>query len=582
MKQTFYYLWVTLAMLVLVSSCSENSIKPQNPDNITEFSISANLPGGISSYLSDKGGVSNVDRSQYIQRYILEAWTKEDTPRLAHRSVKLTQIGEGVTFTERLVAMEYTFVFWADFVPSDSQGEDFIYQTNGEVSELGLRAITFREGSNRYAGNELADAYTEKIDVNLLGSSSSLGNITLKRPFGKIRLISIDEKYGSNLLGIYPSESTVNYGSSKLPDSFDALEGKAFGEAQAGTYSFKAVAENVTVNSQEYPASGEDYNAYVLGCDYIFASDNYPSFSFDIDITSNEGTSIGGRTVSSVPVKRNMLTTVIGCFYTNEGSLSISVDENFEGEEVLPVLEEAESISDFLSKTPSEDIWYKLTGAITEISNATYGYLTITDKTASVYVYGLTSSKVSDNDKSFGELGLNVGDTLTLGCIRDEYNGTPQASGPAYYISHKVNQGSSQDTSYPVEFIVSGTDKAYLENASINGETLQVLKLGTGSATGKATFVIPAGTKRIELYAVSWKGNSSSTLQLQGECSITPSDIAPAPNDGASGNQPYSITASDTDKYVFDITGADSDKTITISTAGQSKRVIIWNAVTIK
>jgi hypothetical protein len=48
----------------------------------------------------------------------------------------------------------------------------------------------------------------------------------------------------------------------------------------------------------------------------------------------------------------------------------------------------------------------------------------------------LTATKQSSNDKSFASLGLRDGDTLTLIGTRDDYNGTAQVGGPAYYVSH--------------------------------------------------------------------------------------------------------------------------------------------------
>ncbi len=78
------------------------------------------------------------------------------------------------------------------------------------------------------------------------------------------------------------------------------------------------------------------------------------------------------------------------------------------------------------------------TSSNTNISDATAGNLTIKDETGSVYVAGLTKTKVAENDNSFASLGLIKGDTLTLIGTRalDLEEQKMNVSG-AYYVSHK-------------------------------------------------------------------------------------------------------------------------------------------------
>lgn len=106
------------------------------------------------------------------------------------------------------------------------------------------------------------------------------------------------------------------------------------------------------------------------------------------------------------------------------------------------------TIAEFITKPVNETDWYKLTGKITEIQKETYGNFVIQDETGSVLIYGMTSKWVGKNDQSFSELGLKVGDTVTLGTLRAEYNGTAQGGGnkiPAFYISHVPGEGGGDD-----------------------------------------------------------------------------------------------------------------------------------------
>lgn len=94
------------------------------------------------------------------------------------------------------------------------------------------------------------------------------------------------------------------------------------------------------------------------------------------------------------------------------------------------------TVAEFLAKDVDANTYYELTGTISNISDTEYGNFDLVDETGSVYVYGLTASKVASNDKSFSTLGLREGDILTLYGTRAAYKGDPQVGGPAYYISH--------------------------------------------------------------------------------------------------------------------------------------------------
>ena len=107
---------------------------------------------------------------------------------------------------------------------------------------------------------------------------------------------------------------------------------------------------------------------------------------------------------------------------------------------VVPEGPKVVTIAEFLAAEVNAEVWYELTGVITDIKNADYGNVTIKDETGSVYIYGLTKTQVSSNDKSFASLDLVVNDTVTLRTVRGEFKGEVQGGGtttPAYYVSHK-------------------------------------------------------------------------------------------------------------------------------------------------
>ena len=150
------------------------------------------------------------------------------------------------------------------------------------------------------------------------------------------------------------------------------------------------------------------------------------------------------------------------------------------------------TVADFLSKSVDANVWYQLTGTIKEIKNTTYGNFYLEDETGYVYVYGLTETQVSSNDKSFESIGLREGDTVTLIGTRAQYASASvadqkeQVGGPAYYVSHVAApyveltmESASVDaetTSYTVEiksnsnWTASASTDVTLDQTSGNGD----------------------------------------------------------------------------------------------------------------
>ena len=155
--------------------------------------------------------------------------------------------------------------------------------------------------------------------------------------------------------------------------------------------------------------------------------------------------------ISSVSAEDGVLTVTVA---ENDGeartaTITLSCGD---ADDVVLILNQAEyvdasvieeiTVADFLSKSVDANVWYQLTGTIKEIKNTTYGNFYLEDETGCVYVYGLTKTQVSSNDKSFESIGLREGDTVTLIGTRAQYASASvadqkeQVGGPAYYVSH--------------------------------------------------------------------------------------------------------------------------------------------------
>jgi len=235
------------------------------------------------------------------------------------------------------------------------------------------------------------------------------------------------------------------------------------------------------------------------------------------------------------------------------------------------------TVAEFLAAPESSDVWYELTGEIISIAKQDYGNFTIKDATGEIYIYGMTSKWVGSNDKSFSQIGLKVGDTVTLGTLRGSYNGQPQGGGnpvPAFYISHVPGEGGEVVTppaggegqyepnitwtlgTNAYDNTLSGDNK---QTATVNGvQVSNLLKLGTSKKVGDATLHVPTGTAKIGFYCVAWKGKKAQVKFSVGGTEIT--TITPAANDGATGNAPYTaLNVADSDYYEVELPAGTTD-----------------------
>ena len=322
---------LALGGLLFVSSCQMDEPDAGTLTGEVDFSITAGIPSGITTYaegaeaFSHQGGASNLSTDDYILRYTLQVYDEDE--KLSYEGVQYATDFGGVTFEARLLAKVYDFVFWADFVSASDQESDLYYNTED------LRKISYTSSvTDANIPSDALDAYYKKEVVNLTQAGQNISNVFLNRPFGKIRFVATDDLSEQQKGAVDNGKVSVVYKEGTvLPNVFDAQTGKATisEEYQTRMPDFTAtlVAEKASVNGNVHE------NAYLLGYDYIFCSESQPSYAMDVTV-SIEGVSPVTRSLSSIPVQENKLTTVIGNFYTNEGSIDVIVEDGFtNGEE---------------------------------------------------------------------------------------------------------------------------------------------------------------------------------------------------------------------------------------------------------
>ena len=150
-------------------------------------------------------------------------------------------------------------------------------------------------------------------------------------------------------------------------------------------------------------------------------------------LTAGEPEALGSMTTVELTATANeggARTTTVTFKTTSKGKEYVAMADI----EQLGAIAEV-SVADFLAASEGTAL-FKLTGVVKNIKSDVYGNFDLVDATGSVYVYGLTATQVASNDKSFGSLGIQEGDIVTIIGTRASYKDTPQVGGPAYYVSH--------------------------------------------------------------------------------------------------------------------------------------------------
>lgn len=96
------------------------------------------------------------------------------------------------------------------------------------------------------------------------------------------------------------------------------------------------------------------------------------------------------------------------------------------------------TIADVLTRPDNATAYYKVTGVIKSIANATYGNLYLQDGSNEIYVYGCYPGYGATGDARkdlISTKGLKVGDTLTVIAPKSSYNGVAQLVN-SFYFSH--------------------------------------------------------------------------------------------------------------------------------------------------
>ena len=308
-----------LALLALVLGLASCQTEPEGLDvNVggeVETTVCVSLPEATRAN-SAEGAFANVDWSTYTIRYQMEVYDSNGRKSDAVYEQYLDgNVGKSVVFPVRLVPnRDYNFVVWADIV-TDDEKTDLHYNT------ANLNAVSVITKNNQWkAMDETRDAFTGYYNTKKEGTkyTSSLPiNITLTRPFAKLRVITTDMVELGNL-NITPVKAVASYTTAHY-STFNACDATYSGELTdvRHEYVIANYADNTRTNK-------------VLFTDYFFAAEG-DVVKFSLDVLEENGARIKKNDFNTdIAVNRNYLTTIAGNILTEGSNITVTVDPVFE------------------------------------------------------------------------------------------------------------------------------------------------------------------------------------------------------------------------------------------------------------
>ena len=311
-----------LAALVLgLASCQT---EPEGLDvqmgGAVDATITVSIPdsetraGGNNSALGVfDNGILDGDATM---RYILQVYYGETASQ--ERLVKYSDDKE-VNFDVRLVpGRAYKFVAWADVVEGNDFQENVWNNEDGlHYNTADLKNITLKE--TWVAMDETRDAFTDVKEVTNFNAASVI-NLTLKRPFAKLRVKTTDVQEMA-YIRVTPAYATVEY-TTPYRAAFNAFEGHAIDAGTDEKTHTKFAIANYGDNNT---------NNKILFTDYFFAEEG-DAVSFILDVYEDEAKTKlikSNNFNTDIAVNRNYLTTIQGNILTDGNNIEVKVEDAF-------------------------------------------------------------------------------------------------------------------------------------------------------------------------------------------------------------------------------------------------------------
>lgn len=324
-----------VASMLLAASCQQELNPVTDGDTTVTFTVSA---GDVATRAIADG--TNVDALHW------EIYKTDDvataTQPLGEDTIIDKDGNKEFTVELKLLAdQKYTIIFWAEVDGADH------YDTED------LRNVAIKDYSNEKANDESRAAFFRVYPFETENGETITETVELYRPFSQINLgsttyeTSFNNVNGGNVK-VETSEMTVT----KIATSFNTLTGKGEGEQ---VVTFKANATpNAPADDTQKLLEVNDLYYYWIGMNYLIVCGD--SDNVDVDITLDTNFGEVKHTISSVPVKENYRTNLLGNFLTTGATFNVVVDEEFnKPDEVVVVGSTVVRTSEELAAALKED-----------------------------------------------------------------------------------------------------------------------------------------------------------------------------------------------------------------------------------
>ena len=310
MKRILFFAALVLGMV----SCMKDQSFDADLAGDGNFVVSVALPDDATRAAgvdSSKGAIANNVLNEYDIRYTLEVY---DAYGALAKEDQKTVDATSTSFELRLIpGRHYRFVVWADFV----KGGVAYYDVDD------LRDVKIIGEHN--AMNESRDAYTAVYNTKTEGegkefSSASKIEMTLTRPFAKLRVVTNDMKE----LYADLKSATVKY-KTPIYTGFNALNAEVTGATESN------VEKSVDFTNAAYKYDGESTTEgeQTLFADYIFGAEgDVVMFTLDVEDAVAAIPTVTFNT--NIPVQRNHLTTIYGPVLTDANNISVEIKDAFD------------------------------------------------------------------------------------------------------------------------------------------------------------------------------------------------------------------------------------------------------------
>ena len=328
------YLFAALGAGLLMTSCQSD--EPLAPGNGLEQQVAftVSLPDAVSTRAggtnSAAGGVSNNVGANVTFNVALYLIGGSETVPVYTASDVVSSTGNhtSATFEPTLVIGEqYRVVAYAEFE------KDVVATGEGVNPETNMGLIAVESGIN----NEKNDEYFVSTTLTAAPELSA----TLKRPYGKLRLLADDWDEAERQFNSHIESVKVEYDFGRAK-TFDATTGY-FGMPD-NSYCRVMEASRVDYAEGEFIAAGssvvekENVDYKTIFVDYIPAHPvDDTMMPFVLTVTFENGKIYQRSFIQEIPIRRNWLTTLKGDLFTIGSEITLIIEESFDNEKVVPV-----------------------------------------------------------------------------------------------------------------------------------------------------------------------------------------------------------------------------------------------------